>query len=74
MGNGYQMGQICGILSHRVRYGMHDSDLSVRLFHQRVRGLALYQCKCHFDSMYGGLDTPYGSDNMKTAKAGSLDI
>ena len=44
-------------------------DLSVRLFfHQRVRGLASHQCTFHFDSMYGGLDTPYGSNNMKIAK------
>ena len=48
-------------------------DLSVRLFHQRVRGLASHQCKFHFDSMYGGLDTPYSSNNMKIAKEGSLD-
>ena len=42
---------------------------------QRVRGLASHQCKFHFDSMYdyGGLDIPYGSNNIKIAKEGSLD-
>ena len=41
---------------------------------QRVRGFASQQCKFHFDSMYGGLDTPYGSNNMKIDKGGSLDV
>ena len=45
--------------------------LSVSLSDQRVRGLASHQCKFHFDSMYGGLDMPYGSNNMKE---GSLDV
>ena len=40
-------------------------DLLGRLFHQLLRGLASHQCKFHFDSMYGGLDTPYCSNNMK---------
>ena len=43
-------------------------------FHQTVRGLASHQCKFHFDSMYGGLDTPYGYNNMKIAKEGPLDV
>ena len=43
-------------------------------YHQRVRGFASYQCKFHFDSMYGGLDKSYGSNNMKIDKEGSLDI
>ena len=30
--------------------------------------------KFHFDSKYGGLDTPYGSNNMKIAKEGSLNV
>ena len=49
-------------------------DLSVRIFYQRVLGFAFHQCKFHFDSMYGGLDMPYGSNNMKFAKEGSLDV
>ena len=48
-------------------------DLLVRHF-QMVRGLASHQCKFHFDSMYGRLDTPYGSNNMKFAKEGSLAV
>ena len=40
---------------------------------QRVRGLASHQCKFHFDSMYGGLDMPYGSNNINIAKESSLD-
>ena len=43
-------------------------------FHQRVRGVAFHQSKFHFDSMYGGQDTPYGSNNMKIDKEGSLDV
>ena len=43
-------------------------------FHQRVWGLASHQWKFHFDSMYGGLDTPYGSNNMKIAKEWSLCV
>ena len=37
-------------------------------------GFASHQCKFHFDSMYGGLDAPYGSNNMKIDKEGSLDV
>ena len=43
-------------------------------FHQRVWGLASHQCKFHFVSMYSGLGTPYGSNNMKIGKEGSLDV
>ena len=43
-------------------------------FRQRVRGFASHQCKFHFDSMYGGLDMPYDSNNMKIDMVGSLDI
>ena len=43
-------------------------------FHDRVRVFAFHQYKFHFDSMYGRLDTPYGSYNMKTAKEESLDV
>ena len=32
------------------------------------KGFASHQCKFHFDSMYSGLDTPYGSYNMKIDK------
>ena len=28
----------------------------------------------YFDLVYGGLDTPYGSNNMKITKEGSLDV
>ena len=50
-------------------------NLSVIMFSfQRVRGFAYHRCKFHFDSMYGGLDSPYGSNNMKIDKEGSLDI
>ena len=48
-------------------------DLSVIMFSSKVRGVASHQCKFHFDSMYGGLDMPYGSNNMKIGKEGSLD-
>ena len=48
-------------------------DLSVKPSHQRAQGLASQQCKFHFDSLYGGLDTPYGSNNMKIVKEWSLD-
>ena len=48
-------------------------DLSVILLSSNGKGFASHQCKCHFDSMYGGLDTPYGSNNMKIDKEGSLD-
>ena len=37
-------------------------------FHRRVRGFAFHHCKFHFDSMYGGLDTPYGSNSMNQLK------
>ena len=40
-------------------------NLSVRLFHQRVRGFASNQCKFHFNPMYGGLDMSYGSKAWK---------
>ena len=43
-------------------------------FHEWVRDFASHQYKFHFHSMYGGLDTPYGSNNMKTAKEESLDV
>ena len=49
-------------------------DLSVIIFSSKAKGFASHQCKFHFDSMYGGLDTPYGSNNMKINKEGSLDI
>ena len=39
-------------------------DLSILLFSSKDKGL----CKFHFDSMYGGQDTPYGSNNMKVDK------
>ena len=42
-------------------------------FHQRVRGFAYHQCKFLFDSMHGGLDTPYGSNDMKIDKEGCLN-
>ena len=45
-----------------------------KFFHQRVKGFAFHQCKFHFDSMYGGLDTPYDSNNMNIDKEGSLDV
>ena len=45
--------------------------ISKTFFHQRVRGFASHRCKFYFDSMYGGLDMPYGSNNMKTDKEGS---
>ena len=48
--------------------------ISDNVFHQRVRGFASHQCKFHFDSMYGVLDMPYGSNNMNIDKEGSLDI
>ena len=43
-------------------------DLSLGL-HEWVRSFASHQrkCKFYFGSMYGGLDTPYGSNNMNTA-------
>ena len=37
-------------------------------------GFASHQRKLNFYSMYGGLDTPCSSNNMKTAKEGSLDV
>ena len=43
-------------------------------FHQTVWGLASHQCKVHFDSFDGGLDTPYGYNNMIIAKQGPLDV
>ena len=49
-------------------------DLSLGFIHEWVRGFAPHQRKFHFDSMYGGLDSSYGSNNMKTAKEGSLDV
>ena len=48
--------------------------ISETFFHQSVRGLTSHHCKFDFDSMYGGLDTPYGSINMEIAKKGSLDV
>ena len=48
--------------------------ISESFFHQMVRGFASNQCKFHFESMYGGRDTPYGSKKMKIYKEGSLDI
>ena len=36
-----------------------------------IKGFASHQCKFHFDSMHGGLDTSYGSNNMKIDKEGS---
>ena len=58
-----------------------DSDLILycklirgTFFHKWVRDFASHQYKFHFDSMYCGLDTPYGCNNMKTAKEGSLDV
>ena len=47
--------------------------ISDNVFIRNVRGLASHQCKFHFDSMYGGLDMPYGSNDMKIDKEGSLD-
>ena len=35
------------------------------VFYQRLRGFASHKCKFQFDSMYGGIDTPYCSNNMK---------
>ena len=46
----------------------------LRFINKRVRGFASHQCKFHFALMYGGLDTPYGSNNMKVDKQGSLDV
>ena len=43
-------------------------------YHEWVMGFASHQYKFHFDIMYGGLDMPYGSNNMKTAMEGSLDV
>ena len=48
-------------------------DLSVRLFSSKGKGF-FHQCKFYFDSMYGGLDMPYGSNNVKIAKEGPLDV
>ena len=47
-------------------------DLSVGLYSCMGKGFRFPQYKFHFD--YGRLDTPYGSNNMKTAKEGSLDV
>ena len=33
-----------------------------------------HQCKFYFDSMCGGLNTPYGSNNMKIGKEKSLNV
>ena len=37
-------------------------------FFQMVRCFASYQCKFHLNSMYGGLDASYGSNNVKIDK------
>ena len=50
------------------------SSFCTAMYHQHVRGLASHQCKFHFDSIYGRLDTPYSSYNMKIAKEGPLDV
>ena len=42
--------------------------ISETFFLHRVKCSAFCQCKFHFDSMYGGLDTPYDSNNMKIDK------
>ena len=44
------------------------SDIYIFFLYQTVRGFAFHQCKFYFDSMYGGLDTSYGSNNMKINK------
>ena len=42
--------------------------LSVIFFFIQGKRFRFNQCKFHFDPMYGGLDTPYGSNNMKIHK------
>ena len=44
------------------------------VFHEWVKGLASHQYQINLDSMCGGLDTPYGSNNMKTAQEWSQDV
>ena len=49
-------------------------DLSVIIFSSKGKRFRLNWCKFHLDSMYGGLNTPCGSNNMKIGKEGSLDV
>ena len=49
-------------------------DLSVRLFSSRGKGFRFPPVRFHFDSMYGGLNTPYDCNSMKIAKEGSLEV
>ena len=49
-------------------------DLSVIMFSSKGKWFASHRCKFHFDSMYGGLDMPYGSNNMKIDKEGPLIV
>ena len=48
--------------------------ISETFFHQRVRGFASHKCTFHFDSVYDGQETLYGSNKVKINKEGSLDV
>ena len=43
-------------------------------FLQMVRCFASHQCKCHLNSMYGGLDASYGSNNVNIDKEGFPEV
>ena len=43
-------------------------------FFQMVRCFASHQCKFHLNSMYGGLDASYGSNNVKNDNEGSPGV
>ena len=46
----------------------------MRHFSSKGKWFRCPQCKLHFDSMHGELDTPYGSNNMKIDKGGFLQF
>ena len=44
--------------------------ISDNVFLSKGKGICFPLAYFHFDSMYGGIDTPYGSNNMKIYKKG----
>ena len=43
-------------------------------FFQMIRCFASHQCKFHLNSMYGGLDASYTSNNVKIDKEGFPEV
>ena len=44
------------------------------VFLQMIRCFASHQCKFYLNSMYGGLDGSYGSNNVKIDKEGFPEV